>query len=273
MKTPDLIVILSKRLANALAVLDEIAQDIRDELDKLETQQAEPPLTPESVASLPVVGSLTIESPIETQNTSPTSSTSQVGPTEGKQPLSATSRLASLKAAFRAIFDREPNVDDHQYSSILDKYDSQIVTQEDFQRILAAMLEVISPLEAKHSVHLSDFGRLWYGALLSSDNSFAARAERLFSRYAEKKRQKKEFEAMYSLGKEFLGTVVHIASDYALVQLPEGDTGIIHVTAMKKNPREYLDVHEIVAEGQTIRVQVVKADSDARRIELCLVHQ
>jgi ppGpp synthetase/RelA/SpoT-type nucleotidyltranferase len=36
MKVPPFIVILSKRLANALAVLDEIAQDIRNELDKTE---------------------------------------------------------------------------------------------------------------------------------------------------------------------------------------------------------------------------------------------
>jgi hypothetical protein len=35
-KVPELVKVLSKRLATALAVLDEIAQDLRGELDKVE---------------------------------------------------------------------------------------------------------------------------------------------------------------------------------------------------------------------------------------------
>src|SRR5882724_976000 len=56
MKIPALIVVLSKRLANTLAVLDEIAQDIRNELDKLETEHVASAPLPEPASTTQPVG-------------------------------------------------------------------------------------------------------------------------------------------------------------------------------------------------------------------------
>src|SRR5262249_47864668 len=42
-----------------------------------------------------------------------------------------------------------------------------------------------------------------------------------------------QFSNIYPQGRETLGTVVHLGPDYALIQLPEGDTGILHVTGIK----------------------------------------
>ena len=91
--------------------------------------------------------------------------------------------------------------------------------------------------------------------------------------YVQRKKKRKDFETTYSKDRGFLGTVVHVAPDYALVQPPEGVTGIIHVTAIKAHPRDYLDVHEVLTEGETIRVRVVKMNAESRRVELSLIRQ
>lgn len=81
------------------------------------------------------------------------------------------------------------------------------------------------------------------------------------------------FRAAYPEGRDALGTVVHIAWDYALVQLPEGDTGILHVSQMKTYENEYVDPEVLLSEGDTVRVRVLTADPESKRIELKLIRQ
>jgi hypothetical protein len=278
MKTPELIVILSKRLANTLAVLDEIAQDIRNELDKLEVDQAAPLTMPEPTAITQSVSSVPpIEPTVEVQEPPgaaelPTPQAEQV-----PHPPKPLVTLDVLKAAFRAVFDRNAQLDEQQVTMLIERLnDFGHSEPSDIEQALREMLERLAPIEAKYEsvVGLNDFGRLWHSAKFIHDpEKGAAYIEETFKNFARKKEEAAEFVASFPVGREVLGTIVHVASDYALVQLPEGVTGIVHVTAIKKRPNDYLDVHEVVSEGETVRVRIVSSDAASKRIGLSLVRQ
>jgi ppGpp synthetase/RelA/SpoT-type nucleotidyltranferase/predicted RNA-binding protein with RPS1 domain len=278
MKTPDLIVILSKRLADALAVLDEIAQDIRNELDKLETEQADPlgiaesSPTPEVISTEPLVP-VPVAAPDASAAPTEKATAAQQQPPQPKASVS----MNAVQAGFRAAFGRDPQLDEKLIPGLLERLNDQGLSEPgDIERALRGMSERLAPIEAKYegAVSLSDYGRLMQSAaFINNPEAGLRQLERVFARNERKRREKEEFEVSFQPGKEVLGTVVHVAPDYALVQLPEGVTGIIHVTAMKRNPRDYLDVHEVVKEGETVRVRIVASDPITRRIALSLVPQ
>lgn len=275
MKTPPLIVILSRRLANALAVLDEIAQDIRDELDKLESEQANSIGGAESTTDSGGTNATTQGLPeIELQ---PVPVVQGEHPTqalvEASEPAAPLSE--ALRTAFRAVFGRDPVLNERQSARLVERFTELGLSEtEEVQKILTVMADKVKPLEAAYSgsVVLNDYGRFMHSAAFAHDpDAGIAQIERSFKRSARIRKAMEEFETTFFPGKEVLGTVVHVASDYALVQLPEGVTGIIHVTAIKKSPREFLDLRALVTEGETVRVRIVNRDAANRRIELSLV--
>src|SRR5205823_12327522 len=79
------------------------------------------------------------------------------------------------------------------------------------------------------------------------------------------------FKTAYPEGRETLGTVVHVTWNYALIQLPEGDTGILHVSGMKSYPEEYITMSDLVRTGDTVRVRILKTYPKNERIELQLI--
>jgi ppGpp synthetase/RelA/SpoT-type nucleotidyltranferase len=278
MKTPPLIVILSKRLANTLAVLDEIAQDIRDELDKLESEQGAPVggLEPTTDAEL-IAAAPQNDTDVEVQHSPPLPVEPAVQVPQGPIQPNASLSPETLRTAFRAAIGRDPELDEKQSAELVQHLaDAGVLDVVEIEHALHVMSERVASLKTEYSssVSLTDYGHLKYTAsFLHDPDGTIATIGRVLRRSARMRKQKEEFESAFVTGKEVLGTVVHVASDYALVQLPEGVTGIIHVTAIKKNPTDFLDVHELMTEGQTVRVRIVKSDSATRRIELSLVHQ
>ena len=139
---------------------------------------------------------------------------------------------------------------------------------------LMTMRDSIKTIEAKYEgvVRLNDYGRLVYAPVFRSDKDNGMKqVEGAMEELAQKEKERQQFGTTYKVGRDVLGTVVHVASDYALVQLPEGETGIMHVTAMKASPSDYVQVNEVVHEGDTVLVQILNSDALSKRIELRLV--
>jgi ppGpp synthetase/RelA/SpoT-type nucleotidyltranferase len=265
MKTPELIVVLSKRLANALAVLDEIAQDIRSELDKLEIEQAAPiPPTEPASTTKPVASQVEAVTVV----TRPEA----VAPSE-PLPLHPPPSLnvPAIQNAFQSVFGRKPIVSEAVFDGLLAGFQEVgISNAHEVETALRTILTAMEDFEGEHEgVELNDYGLLLYApSFWREPDKGVEEVRAALNQAAEKKLQ---FEETYPAGREVLGTVVHVAPNYALVQLPEGDTGIIHVTEMKASPYEYVDVYEVVHEGDTVRVQILNSDERSKRIELRLV--
>jgi hypothetical protein len=148
---------------------------------------------------------------------------------------------------------------------------SDLLTIVDLERALKALAEVVRSMELQGATaaDLSDADILYHAPLFRGDSKAAERRIRsLLQKRAHKKRREEEFATLYSVNNEFLGTVVHVASDYALVQLPTGATGIVHVTSMKSAQAEFIDLRQILKAGETIKVQVIASDYRNARIEL-----
>jgi acyl dehydratase len=265
MKIPDLIVVLSKRLANTLAVLDEIAQDIRNELDKLETEHA---------ASVPLPEPASTTQPVALQPEAVTAFTAEETAARLESvlllsPLSLT--VPAIQKAFQAVLGRQPDVSERLYDEAVAGFQKVGISSEhEVERVLQTMRTSIEGLESKYrGVKLTDYGRLFYAPFFLGDTvKGIAQVRAALDKASEKKLQ---FEETYPAGREALGTVVHVAPNYALVQLPEGGTGIIHVTEMKANPYDYVAVSEVVHEGDTVRVQILNSNERSKRMELRLV--
>jgi ppGpp synthetase/RelA/SpoT-type nucleotidyltranferase len=265
MKIPELIVILSKRLANTLAVLDEIAQDIRNELDKLEIEQAAPIPLPEPASTT---------KPVASQVDAVAAATEQEAAVPSEPvPLPPTPSLTvqTIQNAFQAVLSRKPDVSESVFDGLLTGFlEAGVLSAHDVEKALRIMQTSIEALESKYEgVELSDYGRLLYAPSFWLDPNQGMDQIRAALDQAEEK--KLQFENTYPPGREVLGTVVHVAPNYALVQLPEGDTGIIHVTEMKASPDDYVAVHEVVHEGDTVRVQILNSNELTKRIELRLL--
>jgi len=272
-KVPELVQVLMKRLATTLAVLDEIAQDLRGELDKVERL--------EDQAQAPAEVAQTEKEATEEQPSSRLQETAGEPPPQPEPPAQVTVEQTKqlsrddLFDAFRTAFDREPKITGDGLAIALKELDTAGFL--DPAKLVAALTgsrETVKELEAGYEkVQLTDLGRLRAVIQLSQDREkgvawvkdvLNATVERVRTKEAEKQ----TFESTYPDGREALGTVVFATGDYALVQLPEGDTGILHATQMKVHPTEYVTVSERVREGDTVRVRVLKTNPETKRIEL-----
>ena len=215
MRIPGLIVVLSKRLANTLAVLDEIAQDIRNELDKLESDQAASILPPEPAAATAPGFPL--------QSEAGTAATEQetAAPPQEPLPLPPTPPLTmqTIQEAFLAVFGRAPNVEENLYNGLLARLRvAGISSASEIEGALLTMKSSIEDTEREYSqrVSLNDYGRLLYAPFFKDRKEEGIQQVRaVFEEHVAKEQQ---FETKYQVGTEVLGTVVHVAPDYALVQ-------------------------------------------------------
>lgn len=264
MKVPRLIMILSKRLANALSVLDEIAQDIRDELDRVEVDAIRNEVALEDLSPN---GSFDLLPTSEAEESIPLDAT----PPEGilPSPIAPTGvgdgfREEWIDSAFHVVYHRSPEMNDEDKERLAAYFGkSDLLTAVDLEQALKALAECATAAE------LSDMDILYHAPLFRRDPKAAERRIRsLLQKRAQKKRREEEFATLYSVNNEFLGTVVHVASDYALVQLPTGATGIVHVTSMKSTQAKFIDLRQILKAGETIKVQVIASDYRNARIEL-----
>jgi ppGpp synthetase/RelA/SpoT-type nucleotidyltranferase len=80
-----------------------------------------------------------------------------------------------------------------------------------------------------------------------------------------------ELSSLYTKGHSYLGEVIYVGWDYALIQLPPGRTGILHWSKVGEPNYKYVDVREYVSVGDTVEVRVEDIDDQRNRIELSLV--
>ncbi|UCG78439.1 MAG: 30S ribosomal protein S1 [Nitrospirota bacterium] len=78
-----------------------------------------------------------------------------------------------------------------------------------------------------------------------------------------------EIQEKYPVGKKVEGKVVSITDYGAFLEVEEGVEGLIHVSELDwsqrpKHPSKYLDI------GETVEAQVIKVDSDERRLSLSI---
>ena len=65
------------------------------------------------------------------------------------------------------------------------------------------------------------------------------------------------------VGERFLGTVVKTAAFGALVSLPTGGIGLVHITVIRKlyKGRVKKDINDMIGIGDRIQVEVVEVDN------------
>lgn len=279
-KVPDLVEVLSKRLATALAVLDEIAQDLRDALEKVEREAISSEMPAAISQRETAQATLSEEAP---STTSPAVSPSAQKPffrpkRSGETPSAKSQPVATIgmvQKAFTAAFGREASVPESQIESIFATLkENDVASVETLAEALAKTQDAIHQLESMYPpLTLTDYGRLLYApSMFRRPEEVNKLLEQQFIERSEQAKRETAFNQKYPVGRETLGTVVHVTYDYALVQLPEGDTGILHVTGMKSDEFDFVPSAEyVVKEGETVRVRIVSANAETKRIELRLV--
>ena len=178
MKVPPFIVILSKRLANALAVLDEMAQDIRNELDKTEDRDtiSEIPedLTLSGAAVIPGNG---IDEYPDVPRIAPTE-TPLTPNVESPHNGGAPDNGEDIRAALDAVFQRSPGISDKDIEPLSEHYRKwNLISKGDVERALSAMAAAILKIEANYLdiVQLNDLDRLYRAPFFLADSKRAAR--------------------------------------------------------------------------------------------------
>ncbi len=277
-KVPDLVRALSKRLATALAVLDEIAQDLRNELDKLERPEPRSETAPEAIAPTAKeehAEEPSVPEPSPVDQKVPGEPAPALPPLEPVEPQQARQLSAEdVRGAFQSAFGHDTTIAESDLEEIIKELQAVGFSQrEEVAAALSACHDPIRELESQYEkIVLTDVGKLRAAIEFhKSPETGTAWVKDVLDKGAERVATKRRFETAYPVGRAALGTVVHVDWNYALVQLPEGDTGILHVTNMKAYPGEYVSVGNLVHAGDAVRIRILKNDPDAKRIELELI--
>jgi len=286
-KVPELVQTLSKRLATTLAVMDEIAQDLRNELENLERLGAQVQLPTEVPSIRPETGeSLQNTAPPSLQEDSVVLADENVegetlnGERTQYEEKGRSPSETNLREAFARAYTRQPTLTQSAVELALRELSSAGLSGvPEIASALAESQKALQPVESEYKkVRLTDFGRI-AASIRFQNGAEGAIAwvkevlDRASKEEAEKATSAHKFETDYPAGKEALGAVVYVAPDYALVQLPEGDTGILHVSNIKNSTEEFIDVNDLIYTGDTIRVRVLKTDPNRKRIELQLMQR
>lgn len=242
-KLPTLVSSLSKRLATTLAVLDEIAQDLRDELEKIENEAA---ISPES----------------ELHND---------GNADGEQtaPGERTS-IAMVREVFEETVGRPLAITRNQEKSIIQHYSSaRLIDRTAVKDALVLTRRTTVDVFARHPVQLSDYD------ILEIAKEYPRGSERVTKAAMQRAAAKEEhidtlrkFEDDYAPGEVFVGTLVRVTPRYGLLQLQSGDTAILSARHIEAGSNAHINLENYTSPGESLRVEVVNADARERRIEV-----
>ncbi len=231
-KVPALVSALSKRLATALAVLDEIAQDLRDELNKIETEFD--------------------------GNESGEEAPSQEAK-EGPLPK-AWLKETVLKDSFHAATGRNLHLKPSQYEYILRRFtQSQVIVADDVQEAISLALALSRDVFVEFPVPLTDL-ELLLAAIEYKNGGEAIRSVLVDQarKTQDRLHQQREFEEMYQDGTMHIGTALRVTRRYAIVQLQSGDTAILSARHLEVGRRQ-VNLETIIQPGDSVRVEVVHA--------------
>jgi ppGpp synthetase/RelA/SpoT-type nucleotidyltranferase len=258
---PELVVRVGKRLADHLAVMDDMAEDIRAELDTPRTSEGQE----EYGETVPVALELPpMQGLVEPTAESPGSVAEAL---EGEALDGEGIRtLAKIENAYRQLFGEAPKLSSQAMTSLQAEMESlEPFSREEFELAMAEAAAFDQKLSEVSNHVLTDFGKLRHALrwMKDPDSADVAMQDRL--QVAER------FGHEYVEGAEMFGTVVSIGMNYALVQLPPGDKGILHAMSLKHlAPDHFVDVRNYLKLGATVKVRVLRAKETTKTIELAL---
>lgn len=234
---PELVSKLSTRLATTLAVLDEIAQDLRDEL--------------EGFAAM-------------------ASSSSPTSDSKG-EAIAATS--LPLSRLFERVFGRILTLSDRKRDEIETDAISYRGSEDDLLAALGVVRQTWKEVSKTRPVPIPDGDLL--SIALRTDGDAATIRQRLESLaqnliQAIEKRQK--FLDEYPVGQELLGTVTQVNRSFALVRLPGGATGILSNRNLSWLPRS-ASMNRFFLPGDTVRAIVVNREPEGERLEITITDE
>lgn len=244
-KVPTLVASLSKRLATTLAVLDEIAQDLRDELEKIESDPA------------------VVAADDETQESIANNDDRPV-----PQPLFKKGVLAEV---FEHVMERPLSI----ASNIEDRYrrefaKSRVINKKQLEFALTAARRATEGAFQEFPFVYDDVdildGATVYGT--EGDDGVLSKIRELGRRKANQVRLWTTFEDMYAPGCVYVGTVIRVTPRYALLQLPSGDSGILSARHLEQGTAAQANLEHFVAPGDSVRIEVVNGDAKEQRIEV-----
>ena len=236
-QVPDLVSKLSKRLATTFAVLDEISQDLRDELEKLST--------------LP---------------------TATKTPSEFRHPGDVETPLTrgEILQAFSASFGRIATLNSSDILLIQQEFAKSAIDIGELytllEKVRLALREVI---EASVPLADRDLILLALDARGTPDNLHRA-LDQALSVGIETIDRAIRFEAEYSPGKTFLGTILRVERKFLLLRLTTGDTAISGGLSLTG---KWVDARTRFKVGQTIAVRLVHVDPLTNRIEAQVIDE
>lgn len=233
---PPLVASLSKRLATALAVLDEIAQDLRDELNKIEKGQSSSGEGREESPDLPV-------------------------PVSRADPR-------SVALAYQSVFGRVLNVPRSQIEAMAKDIASTPFADRD--ALVGLFAEVRKEVERAYDsggVLLGDSRIL---AIANTTVSQRLPVGGLVTRSIEEEtsrvQQDADFAEKYAQGSFHMATVVRVTPRYAIGQIDRDAQAIVSVRHLEEG-QSRLSLEDFLEPGETIRIQVVNVSVPIRRIE------
>lgn len=234
---PPLVSSLSKRLATALAVLDEIAQDLRDELNKIEKGYA-------AIADS-LIG--TEDESIET----------------GAYPDSN-----KLNDLFINIFGRPLNISKREIEQLeieLTRRDYSSI--EKIETVFESVRKAVETSTAKTGVLMSDSKILTAIITVVRENSNADETTlRIAETEAHRLDELTRFLDAYVPGSVHMATITRVTPRYAIGQLGGTAQAILSVRHLEHG-NSRISLEDFISPGETVRIEVISADPAERRIE------
>ncbi len=233
-QVPPLVGALSKRLATALAVLDEIAQDLRDELNKIENA-----------------------SPIEVDDSA------QNGGESGSRVSTA-----DLEETFTAVFGRVLAIRHDVSGSYVRQIERHGVRdRESLRRLLDDVRTAMRDSFPEYKLIFTD-GEILNAALTASlpSKSAADGVRELIEERMDRELQLAALSERFPTGSVQLATVVRVTPRYAIAQLTDGHQAVVSARHLESGTAR-VDLRDEYAPGQAIVVQIVNMDPGTGRIE------
>lgn len=231
---PPLVSVLSKRLATALAVLDEIAQDLRDELNKIE--QGAP-------------AEVVVD---ETKD-------------RAKPSLSAT----DIEDAFADVMGRILTQNRGALQSVGRRLVKSGIADIDELRRLLERVKVAARAEFSEHGRLMTDSEILNAAVKAAtdtrDTSIAVR--QVLDDRVEQELLLAAFGEKYAPGTTHMGTIVRVAPRYAIAQLDAGAQALVSARHLEVG-RLRVDLRDRFGPGDTVRLIVVRVDPGSTRIEV-----
>ena len=235
-EVPPLVAKLSTRLATTMAVLDEIAQDLRDELERF------------AAASTPLE--------LNAQTT--------------EQVVGATLPIGSL---FESVYGRNLVLTDRKRQEIESAAIKFPGSEIDLTSALRLVRQTWRELAKSRPVPISD-GDLVLVALQCSANAeqIKERLDVIAANLVHTIERRQEFLDDYPVGQELLGSVTQVSRTFALVRLPGGATGILSHRNLSWLHRG-VSLNRYLLPGDTVRALVVNRDPEGERVEMTIADE